>query len=132
MLAGSQDSVLSMEGLGSFACAFDVVENSLMYLVNHVIGNRPPIPLRRQGVRIPSGALKDNLPVALEQAKLPAVRNHVAVEVRCLDVLIQGQLTHRRRRRRNVEREQNRCLPMGYGLDEAASGEDAMADGSDA
>lgn len=32
---------------GSFGGAFNMVQNSLMDLMNHVVGNRPPIPLRR-------------------------------------------------------------------------------------
>ena len=83
-------------------------------------------------MRIPSGALQDHLPVALEQAELPSVRNHLAVEVWCLDVLIQGQLPHRGRRRQNIEREEVRRVPTGDGFDEAARGEHAMANGSDA
>ena len=70
--------------------------------------------------------------MALEQAELSSVRNHLAVEVWCLDVLVEGQLPHRGRRRQNIEREEVRGFPTGDGFDEAARGEHAMANGSDA
>ena len=77
-----------------FDGALDVVEDALMDAMNHVIGNRPPIPLRRQAVCEPSSALQHNLAVVLDEAELTVMRNHVTVKVRCLDVLIQRKLLH--------------------------------------
>src|SRR5437762_13993482 len=67
--------------LGAFGDAFNMSENSLMNAMNDVIRNRPPIPLRRNGMGVPRSAMQDGARTMLRNAKLAVMRNHVVLQM---------------------------------------------------
>jgi hypothetical protein len=115
------------------AQVLDVVEHAGVNTVEQRLAVDDPVELRIDRERVVRRALEPRSSAGeRNEAKLAALRHHVALEVGRLHALVGAPLGHRRRLRRDVEREATRLVPHGDGLDEGPGRELAVADGADA
>src|SRR5688572_30246363 len=103
-----------------------------MNLMDDVIGNRSPIPLRRNGVAIPCRALEDAAVDRVSDAEFAALGHHAIFEVRGVKVVIRGKFLHRLRAEGDIEAEMCWRQPIRDRLDEIARRKRAVANRANA